>query len=194
MKREAKRMSFKVDKRLLRRGIGEQWQKLSWKDWKGDKVALKSVKKYLKEDIKIGMYLYGEYGSGKTMLGMEILKEMFRRGKSILAVRSSELFDFDAWQLRDKAKRVNTLLIDDLGKEYRKQGSDWVLVLMDELFRARLNRLKPTIVTTNISPQDIKTVYAESLADLFREMFIVIPVEGESYRKKISKNRKKKEV
>jgi predicted AAA+ superfamily ATPase len=72
----------------------------------------------------VGLLLWGSNGIGKTSLSVVIGKEYRRRGQSLLfleaaeikgAVISSEMFD-EEQTLWERAKTVEVLLIDDLGK------------------------------------------------------------------------------
>lgn len=98
------------------------------------------------------VHLHGPVGTGKTMLAVELLRRLVAAGeRSIEFVRAGEI-PGRLYQARDADERarlgnVAALLIDDLGAGH--PGNAWAAV--GEVIAARYDRLRPTIVTSNLS-------------------------------------------
>jgi len=102
-----------------------------------------------------GLYLYGNYGSGKTGAGVAILKEAMRRGARAMFVAALELPDIfgynnkEAVKLKDPILNTHFLLLDDLGAE---NCASWSTSWIETIVKLRNNNRLPTIITSNDSP------------------------------------------
>ena len=150
-----------------------------------------------------GLLLWGDNGVGKTSAAALLAMEVRRRGKSVLFITSSEYVEsvvskyrFDEFTtIAERAKNVDLLVIDDFGKEYRdKRG--WTDRMFEDLLRHRSARLRPVILTMNVT---MDRLYAEceksgqeSLFQLLRE--IVLPVEVVGPDRREEKQRELREV
>lgn len=184
-------------KKMLNSGILEEYHNLSFKDYKGNPQVKAEVFQYMEhlDNAKkegISLFLYGVNGVGKTMLGVEILKQALREGYTAQLVSLSGIIQMysDGWysvQKReaydDRVRNVDFLMIDDIGKEYRSSKSGLTEVAFDNLIRYRTLRNKPMIITTNSSIDAIENVYGKSLVSLLYGKFIPIKVLGDDFRK-----------
>ena len=103
-----------------------------------------------------GLYIEGTNGTGKTHLAAAIALQLIHEGVPVICKTSSDLLldikkSFDGDGIResdvlDIYKRVDLLIIDDLGKE---QCSDWSMSTLYSILNDRYEDMKPTIVTTN---------------------------------------------
>lgn len=103
-----------------------------------------------------GLYIEGTNGTGKTHLAAAIALQLIGEGIPVICKTSSDLLldikkSFDdssvnEAQVLDVYKRVDLLIIDDLGKE---QCSDWSMSTLYSILNDRYEDMKPTIVTTN---------------------------------------------
>lgn len=103
-----------------------------------------------------GLYIEGTNGTGKTHLAAAIALQLIHEGIPVICKTSSDLlmdirrtFDSSSTneaQVLDIYKRVDLLIIDDLGKE---QCSDWSMSTLYSILNDRYEDMKPTIVTTN---------------------------------------------
>lgn len=103
-----------------------------------------------------GLYIEGTNGTGKTHLAAAIALQLIHEGVPVICKTSSDLLldikkSFDGDGVResdvlDIYKRVDLLIIDDLGKE---QCSDWSMSTLYSILNDRYEDMKPTIVTTN---------------------------------------------
>lgn len=143
----------------------------------------------------IGMILSGNNGVGKTAAVVCLAKEFRRRYKSVFfieasdlkrAVFSNEIFD-DEESVWDRAKSVDVLILDDLGKgvkDSKGQGER----LIDELIRARNARKLITFITTNISTMNqLNEELKESTVKTFKECMYYLKMEGPDRREEAQK-------
>jgi DNA replication protein DnaC len=107
-----------------------------------------------------------------------------------------ELFDMikKSWTDEDFEKTKNHiyncqfLVLDDLGTEYRKDGSDWALTELDGLMRHRYYKKLPLIITTNSNLEMLTEKYAQRIVSLFQERSLITTiVSKEDYRPKLGK-------
>jgi DNA replication protein DnaC len=160
--------------------------------------ALKIIKEYVDLLViarrrGISLFLHGSNGTGKTMLGVCILKEALSRGFSaqfaslgtIVQTLTDGWYDDTKRRLyEDRIKNVDFLMIDDIGKEY-KSHSGLTEIAFDNLVRYRTFRNKPMILTTNTDIKDIANTYGNSLLSLLAGKFIPVKVIGGDFRKTV---------
>lgn len=145
-----------------------------------------------------GLYIEGTNGTGKTHLAASIALQLisreipviFRTGDDLLSdikrtyenreVRESEVFGI--------YKNVDLLIIDDLGKE---QCTDWSMSALYSIINARYEDMKPTIVTTNYSadnliramiPKGMDDTKAVAIVSRLRETSTVITMAWKDIR------------
>ncbi len=105
-------------------------------------------------------------------LGMKIIsaKELCR----LIRVDSKNSLHF-----RD----LNMLGIDDLGEEDTEMmdyGNRVTPVI--DILSYRYDQMQFTMVTTNLTPKQIRSTYGDRIADRFNEMMLIIPYETPSFR------------
>lgn len=83
----------------------------------------------------------------------------------------------------DEVRKVYALAIDDLGREYSDQHGRW-LAELDLLIDDRHEMRRPTVITSNLSPQEFIQRYGERIADRIRQMGLVVNCVGESLRRR----------
>jgi DNA replication protein DnaC len=190
--------------KLRERGILDKWHGRTLDDFKGDPIALENVRKYLSNHKKatlegVGLFLWGSWGSGKTMLMNALMQELHKMKYPVKVITLATLITqfSQGWydsEERDKFLRgiqqVKFLAIDDLGKEY-KGASDFGLRVFDNLLRFRSQMNLPTIFTANIEPKEIKDYYSEGVASMLQEMCAMVKVTGDDFRKKFAERNKR---
>jgi DNA replication protein DnaC len=186
-------------------GIPElYWEKKITDYTAPDKDSLRTIMNYidrLKEMYRrgIGLYFWGGFGVGKTGLIVEILKS------AILAefnckflffpetIHALTSFDTVSSEKRERVESelVNSdiLVLDDIGREYRRMGSNWVGSNIDAYFRSRVNAGLPTLMTSNFSFGKIEELYGSSIASIFRGSLVDVEVRGSDFRE-VEGNRK----
>ena len=84
-----------------------------------------------------------------------------------------------AWFDR-RVRNVQFLVIDDIGKEGPQRSRDVSESMVDAVIRARNAASLPTIITTNLSPEEVDQGY--SVASLLAGTVKPVHVVGQDYR------------
>lgn len=147
--------------------------------------VLLAVKNYVREfpaPDRPGLLLIGETGTGKTHLGVAVLRALIAKGFDGVFFDYQELFEKirsgydDASGTSDKeayrtALDAEILLVDDLGAHRYKE---WVEDTINSIITYRCNNRKPLIATTNLPDDDRvadykvgnTVVYKKTLSDI----------------------------
>ena len=150
-----------------------------------------------KKNIK-GLYLYGNFGSGKTFLIAALLNELSKKRINSAIVYFPDLIreikgDFDAYADKmEYYQGVDLLLIDDIGAEKVTEWSrDEVL---GTILQYRMNNHLPTFFTSNLSIEELEkhlsvdnssddAVKARRIIERVKQMSEVIELVSENRRK-----------
>lgn len=149
------------------------------------------------ENEKPGLMLKGLYGNGKTtmMRGIGRLIEYVTEqtlgygGRSVVRfIMAKEIAEFFTTEegKKDFKKILNLpmLAIDDLGEEPKEVISyGMVYTPMIDLLSYRYDRQLFTLLTTNLTSQEIEAKYTKRIRDRFREMMHTIHFKNDSFRK-----------
>ncbi len=135
---------------------------------------------------------HGNTGLGKTFLCNCIAKDLLDMGHTVLYLPSVQLFQlfetarFHREDMEEHSKdmlstllSVELLIIDDLGTEFITSFTG------PELFNTLNSRIlsqKPTIISTNLSPQELKNFYSDRIISRIFGNYEVFPVFGEDIR------------
>jgi len=90
-----------------------------------------------------------------------------------------KLFQGVMGDCKDDAYNIRVLVIDDIGKEHMSQ-SGWQRNLLHDIIRSRHGRGLPTIITTNLSPEDWADVYGTATGSFINEAFYLIGVKSKA--------------
>ena len=74
------------------------------------------------------------------------------------------------------------LLLDDVGREL-KRDTRLEETTFDNVLRTRVQHGRSTIITTNMTPEEMAEGYGGAVLSLLREKSIVIEIGGDDYRK-----------
>lgn len=160
-----KAMQQRIERLLGRSGIKKRFQQRTFENFRCDTPGRKknyAIAKEYADNFPLhkargdGLYIEGTNGTGKTHLAAAIALQLIGEGIPVICKTSSDLLldikkSFDdssvnEAQVLDVYKRVDLLIIDDLGKE---QCSDWSMSTLYSILNDRYEDMKPTIVTTN---------------------------------------------
>lgn len=138
------------------------------------------------------LLLYGNTGVGKTFLTNCIARELLDRSHTVVYLTSLKLFDILETYKFDKnlshAERdasvsyildSDLLIIDDLGTELNNSFTS------SQLYRcidARLNQKRSTIISTNLSFDDLRERYSERIFSRLTSNYILLKLTGDDIR------------
>ncbi len=132
--------------------------------------------------------LLGGTGVGKTHLAAAAANARLAAGNSVCFAVTPDLLDALRASYRDQdeasfeaifswLKEVDVLVLDDLGAQ---QGTEWANEKLYQLCAARYLRKAPTLITTNMVPEDLEPRVASRLLD--RQRGVVQYVKAKDYR------------
>lgn len=187
---------FLLHRHLLNSGVDKHYQRLFWADGTGVAPEVMDViDDYIANheayvDSGIGLVLWGRYGTGKTMLSSLLLKSLLGKGVDGYFVTFHVMIDmFTAGWDRNELKvwfehrirNAGLLVIDDIGREH--QGRNAVAeTVMDHVLRGRVAADRPTIITSNRTPEELATLYSGNAVSLLSECSIMQQFTGTDYR------------
>lgn len=141
----------------------------------------------------VGLLLYGPNGVGKTGAAVAVAKEYRRRGYSVLFVEAASLktlvmehtmFD-EELTLLERARRVDVLVLDDVGKGVA-DNTGFGVKLLDELLRHRNANVRVTLVTTNMTKSALASELKPSTMATLKECIVPIECTGNDLRERAS--------
>lgn len=169
---------------------------------KGSEDGYKAVLDYVAEDGDKREHhfltLIGQPGRGKTHLALGIgwfwlenemgivkywqVSELLDKMRSEYDNPLKDDYGFPLLGAFEKAKKADLLILDDLGAE---KTTEWVLDKLDNLINYRYIEQKPTVLTTNLSGDQLPTRIASRLKE-----GVVVVLKGEDYRERIARKRR----
>ena len=124
--------------------------------------------------------LEGPKGSGKTTFASIVGRMALHFKYSVLFLELEEFRRLwtgeelppDLQMAKKKIYDVDVLILDDLGKEFKSEHSDHMLVKLDALIRHRVAEKKTTIFTTNLDREQLLLRYDERILSLLKQRMI----------------------
>ncbi|MDF1565313.1 MAG: ATP-binding protein [Deltaproteobacteria bacterium] len=134
-----------------------------------------------------GISLVGDVGRGKTHLAAAMVNALHRQGVKVLFAYVPDLIaDFRAGiskgtveDLAEEVMQVPVLVLDDIGAE---RATEWVQELIPRIINRRYEDLLPTIVTSNLMPDELSERITARAASRLTEMNEWIALGGPDYR------------
>ena len=165
-----------------------------------DKEAYNNAFKYsihLSEHIRNGkgLILMGPVGTGKTSLAISILRKAIEQGYNGYLISMTSLFDTlltlskgpseHYLKFENRIRNSPLLVLDDFGAEYT---SEWVQQKVASIIADRVERSKSTIITSNLSVEQIKKAYDSRVYDRLKGTSFLIAFKGKSQRQPLDIN------
>lgn len=152
-------------------------------------------------DRGLGIYMYGNAGTGKTRLTACMANELMDKGYVVVFTNFSEISKkirlsyenkgVSEAGIMEKLLNADFLFIDDLGTEMLvKDNQDkWIQQKIYEVINGRYNNNRPIVITSNHSLSELMNNRGLSPKTLDRivEMCEPMKLEGQSYRLKARK-------
>ncbi len=187
-------------------GIGKLIEKQSFENfdlsWYGEgtesykmaEMNLKIAKTFVKNFGKKydNLLISGNTGTGKTHLSTAIAKELITRGFDVIYDSTQNIIsDFEADKFRsgyspsyepkaEKYLECDLLIIDDLGTEF---ASQFTVSCLYNLINTRQNQGRSTIISTNLSPEKLKSDYDGRITSrILGSDFTQLYFEGKDHR------------
>ena len=212
LERQAEKQK-RIDKLVDLSLLGERYKTVSFETTEPGSesfnVAFNRCRKYCEVSDKvlnmgIGIYLFGNKGTGKTRLTACMANNLMRKYYTTLFTNFSEIskeiresFNKDRQSERkiiSRLSEVDFLFIDDLGVERVMKGDQdlWLQEKIYDVINARYNKA-PIIFTSNFSLRELIETRGidDRTVDRIMEMTEVMKIEGNSYRAVAKQNTEK---
>ncbi len=124
------------------------------------------IKEYKKGNAKKGLYLSGNFGSGKSYVISACLNELVKDGYTAAMIYYPEFlrilkssFDTDFEEQYDYARKSDLLLLDDIGAE---NVTPWSRdEILGPILQYRMDNNMPTFFTSNLSIEELEINLSE---------------------------------
>ena len=139
------------------------------------------------------LLLYGDTGLGKTFLSASIARVVSESGHSVVYDTANRVFSlFEAQKFRREVGEENAndaverylkcdlLIIDDLGTE---MTTSFVQSAMYQIVNTRLMTGKKTVISTNLTPEEIGKRYGAAVLSRIEGEYRILPFFGEDIRR-----------
>lgn len=176
----------------------ENFTTLSYEYYKGEDLNLFTnivkISKNFILNFKINyqnLFFYGTVGTGKSFLSGCIAKELIESGYSVIYFSASGFFEtlsqysFDYKNkeelhvLYDDLYKCDLLIIDDLGTELT---NNFVTSQLFSCLNERHLRKKSTIISTNLSLEDLKNRYSDRIFSRITSHYEICKFSGQDIR------------
>jgi DNA replication protein DnaC len=192
-----KRIKENIQEHLKRAGVPPRYISCSFDNFKVAKEnewVVRVCKSYTLDPTG-NLLLYGRCGTGKTHMAIAITRELLLECRKVLFTSMADLIFELKKTFRNKAENTEEelmvqyleceyLVVDDFGIE---KTTEWVQQTANFLICKRDNNNMPTIVTSNLSPDDIGNTYGDRVASRLIGDYGAIHSTGPDYRLNMAK-------
>jgi DNA replication protein DnaC len=160
--------------RYLLARIPEEYMRLDWADYDGDSNAREFVAYYLEKWEGFKKHGFGvefggtQMGIGKTFSATHIGKELVKRKQSVYYVPFVEMvaaFEKENGQELERRIRMTPyVILDDIASPVSDRQAQFYHTRFEAIVRHRTNYNLPTIITTNLSAEELSDYYPRTYA------------------------------
>jgi DNA replication protein DnaC len=173
--------------------IGDQYQRLSWDEFYGSADAKDAVNLYLDawDSAKLnGMGLEfnsPQLGTGKTFCATYVGRELIKRREKVYFMPFLEVIGLLSRGLdyrnsqEDRLRDTTVLILDEVVPAISTAQRQLFGTKFEELIRHRTNYNRPTIMTTNLRPKQLREEYPRSYS-LLEAKQIRVEMSGDDAR------------
>lgn len=151
---EERRVARELVDACVRSGVKKRFL-----DAEVDRPQLANYLNSFNDDPSVGLYITGPSRAGKSHCASALAKAFVASGYRTILTTSLALlddvkasFDGDAKTGATRFASCDVLIIDDIGKE---NANSWVMTTLFQIINERYERMKPTIVTSQYSPDEL---------------------------------------
>lgn len=155
-------------------------------------IGKTKVHKYLQRDILpnmlfkgYGFLFHGEGQSGKTSMAALLCHEVRRYDATVTFINAGQLVDAvknkvmwgEGISLEERVRKVDFLVIDDLGDEMVNQDDAYCRkfhhhTFITYLIRSRYDHMKSTVITTPLPRKRFESLYPSSMVNVLNDNFV----------------------
>ena len=179
-------------RRLEASGLPRRYQRATFDGFSaapGTEKALAAAREFAEtfaREAEDGLLVRGPTGAGKTHLAAAVAMTLLRRGFSVSFWNVPLLLDAlrpggdkpDA-EIMARARRVDLLILDDLGTE---KATEWAQERLYVLTEYRYEDARPLIVTTNASLRELQELLSPKTVSRLAEMTRGVTLDAPDYR------------
>lgn len=135
--------------------------------------------------------MFGGTGLGKTHLSSAVASKVIEKGNDVYYTSAPNMFaDFEEKRFGNSASydvtgdvsqyfTCDLLIIDDLGAEVVNQ---FTVSCLYNVINTRINRHKPTMISTNLTRDELQKKYTDRVSSRIVGEFVTLPFIGEDIR------------
>jgi DNA replication protein DnaC len=174
--------------------IPEEYMRLNWSDYTGDAEVLEPVATYLEKwqyfrGVGMGMMFASEnLGVGKTFAATHVGKSLIKQGVRVYFEPFLEVVRVytrdDAQQKDELYRNTQVLILDEVVRPTTFNQKGFFAAEFERLVRHRTSHHLPTIITTNMEPDELHETFPRVYSLLEAKQWAVV-LKGEDARRRI---------
>jgi DNA replication protein DnaC len=176
-------------KHYLLAGIGDQYMRLDWKDYRGDPTVVEPVSTFLEnwqafKDNGMGLeFASRNLGVGKTFAATHVGKELVKRGEKVFFIPFLDsVRGFEDAGLRERLRSSTVLILDEVVPPTSERQKQFFAGEFEQVIRYRTNFNRVVLMTTNIEPDELHATFPR-VYSLLEAKQLRILMRGEDARR-----------